>query len=367
MQRGTYCTSIPAGSEAQARRDPLVSEPAGRWLLLRTFCATLFGPRWRRAASAGWTLSRFLPGTSREHKILGLDLHAFAASFVEVSNTPFLVIRAEAAESKKWAKALGVAARRCYISDDALRARAEAGKVSGSQVAAAKIPDPGSVMSGDFGELITAFYFAARSLPSIAIDPIRWRYKADRKKAAPFSDVVQLILPSWPVATADDRIVCAEVKAKATAGAFDPIGKAGMGSAADRGGRLVNTLAWLKDKALTDGSDTLEIAQLERFLHAVDHPRASWEFCAVAVIDSDFVEDEIAKGTAPDPHECTLIVISVSELKSRYTELFAEIVASANQLAPGSAASGSPTPALAATSDAGAGSTEGTGTPGGPS
>lgn len=75
---------------------------------------------------------------------------------------------------------------------------------------------------------------------------------------------------------------------------FDPIEAAGAGSATDRGGRLVNTLEWLKDKALTDGSDLVEIAQLDRFLKAIDHPQASWEFCAVAVIDSDFVRDEIA-------------------------------------------------------------------------
>lgn len=113
---------------------------------------------------------------------------------------------------------------------------------------------------------------------------------------------------------------------------FDPIEAAGAGSATDRGGRLVNTLEWLKDKALTDGSDLVEIAQLDRFLKAIDHPQASWEFCAVAVIDSDFVRDEIAKGTAPMHGECALIVISVPELKKRYTELFDAIVASADQL-----------------------------------
>lgn len=263
-----------------------------------------------------------------------MDLDVFAASFVDVSDTPFLVVRAQRAESEKWAELLGVPARRCYIADDTIVERAAAGKVAGSAVAAAKIPDPGSVMSGDFGEILTAFFMAARALPSVSIDPVRWRYKADRKKAAPFSDVVQMLLPAWPAASAEDRIVCAEVKAKATSGAFDPIQAAGAGSATDRGGRLVNTLEWLKEKALTDGSETVEIAQLDRFISAIDHPRASWDFCAVAVIDSDFVDAEIAKGTAPAASDCALIVISVPELKMRYTELFDAIVASADGLAP---------------------------------
>jgi hypothetical protein len=229
---------------------------------------------------------------------------------------------------------LGVPARRCYISDEELTARARAAAVAGSHVAAAKIPDPGSVMSGDFGEILAAFYLASQSLPTVTIDPVKWRYKADRRKAAPHSDVVQLLLPSWPEASNEDRIICAEVKAKATRSQFDPIQDAGAGSALDRGGRLVNTLNWLKDKALTDGSDTVEVAQFERFIAAIDHPEHIRDFRAVAVIDAGFVDDEIAKGTAPEPGECTLVVISVPDLKKRYTELFAEIVASSDLLVP---------------------------------
>jgi hypothetical protein len=274
------------------------------------------------------------PRHGEERHILGLDLGVFAASFVEVSDTPFVLIRAEATESAKWAQLLGAPARRCYISDDKLLERAQAGGVGGAEVAAAKIPDPGAVMSGDFGEIVTAFFMASRSLPAVAIDPVRWRYKADRKKAAPYSDVVQMVLPTWPATSADDRIVCAEVKAKATKGKFDPIAAARDGSTSDRDGRLINTLLWLKDKALTDGSDVVEVAQLDRFIRAVDHPHASWDFCAVAVIDSTFVSDEIAKATAPASGECTLIVISIPELKMRYTELFDMIVASADQLVP---------------------------------
>lgn len=280
--------------------------------------------------------------TRRRMNSLGLDLDVFAASFVEISDTPFLLVQARADEAGKWADLLGVPARRCYIADANLEQRARAGQVAGSEVAAAKIPDPGSVMSGDFGELIAAFYFAARSRPAVTIDPIRWRYKSERKKAAPGSDVVQFILPSWPASSADDRIICAEVKAKATKGTFDPIGAAGAGSKQDRGGRLAKTLTWLRDKALTDGSDTVEIAQLDRFIEAIDHPEATRDFRAVAVIDSSMVKDELAKGTMPSPDECAFIVISVPDLKKHYTALFAEIVASADLVAPAPVTAGVP-------------------------
>jgi hypothetical protein len=275
------------------------------------------------------------PATAKEPKILGLDLGVFAASLAEIHDTPFVLIRADASQCEQWAELLGVPARRCYISDARLAARASEAKVDASEIAAAMIPDPGSVMSGDFGEILAAFYLAARSLPAVAIDPLRWRYKADRRKSAPYSDVVQILLPTWPQASPQDRILCAEVKAKATSSSFDPIEAARTGSALDRRGRLVNTLQWLKDKALTDGSDTIEVAQLSRFIQAIDYPAATWEFCAVAVIDASLVDDEVAKmSTDDDAAECTLIVISVPELKRRYTELFAEILACTSQHPP---------------------------------
>lgn len=249
-----------------------------------------------------------------------------------MSDSPFLLVRAKADEAEKWAELLGVPARRCYIADDKLRERAFAANVSGSQVAAATIPDPGSVMSGDFGEILTAFYFAVQSRPTLTVDPLRWRYKAQRTKAAPGTDVVQLLLPSWPTVTSEDRIICAEVKAKATASTFDPIKMAGEGSRQDRTGRLANTLVWLRDKALTDGSDTVSIAQLNRFIQVVDHPAISPDFRAVAVIDATMVTDEVAKGTMPQPDDCALVVISVPELKMRYTALFDAIVAGADAL-----------------------------------
>jgi hypothetical protein len=295
---------------------------------------------------------RPIPATAKERHILGLDLGVFAASFLEVHDVPFVLIRADVSECEKWAEILGVPARRCYISDARLQARAAAAKVDAAEIAAAMIPDPGSVMSGDFGEILVAFYLAARSLPAVAIDPLRWRYKADRTKSAPYSDVVQMFLPTWPEASFEDRIVCAEVKAKATSGSFDPIEAARTGSALDRRGRLVNTLAWLKDKALTDGSETVDVDQLSRFIRATDHPAALWEFCAVAVIDASMVDDEVAKISTevddPEASECALIVISVPELKKRYTELFKEIVdctsrqplVSAGTAAPAAAAPG---------------------------
>jgi hypothetical protein len=107
------------------------------------------------------------------------------------------------------------AVRRCYISDEKLAARAHATQSTPADILAAVLPDAGSVMSGDFGEIVAYIYLASREHGTATIGPKRWRLKQDRTKSAPGSDVVQLVLPQWPNASADDRVLCGEVKTKA--------------------------------------------------------------------------------------------------------------------------------------------------------
>ncbi len=137
-------------------------------------------------------------------------------------------------------------------------------------------------MSGDFGEIFASFYFASKSRPGHVLDPVKWRYKNDRTRAAPKSDVVQLLLPSWPTPPSNDTVLCAEVKAKATSGDFNPIERALEGSRQDREGRLTKTLLWLKELATSPGLETMEVAHLDRFIQATDHPEYIREFKAVA-------------------------------------------------------------------------------------
>jgi hypothetical protein len=219
--------------------------------------------------------------------------------------------------------------RRCYITDGQLYADVTRTGATGSVVVQTKIPDPGSVMSGDFGEILASFYFASKSRPVDVLDPVKWRYKNDRTKAAPKSDVVQLILPSWPVPSSQDTVTCAEVKAKATSGDSKPIESALQGSRQDREGRLTKTLLWLKELATSPGLETVEITHLDRFIQATDHPEYIREFTAVAVISAEFVADETATVTNA-PEGCSLIVISVPNLKATYTAVFDEVLVSAD-------------------------------------
>lgn len=173
---------------------------------------------------------------------LGLDLAEVRKFFVEDTSQAFVLIKVPTGAADHWADLLSVPARRYYVSDGEAAANAARTSLPLSEVVAAKTPDPGSVMAGDFGEILTAFFLAASAHPDEVLDPKKWRLKQDRTKPAPYSDVVQFLLPEWPKPSSSDRLVCAEVKTKSTSGASTPIEAAVSDSRKDRDGRLAKTL-----------------------------------------------------------------------------------------------------------------------------
>lgn len=222
-----------------------------------------------------------------------------------------------------WGDLLQDAVRRCYISDDRLAERAQETQSTPAEILAAVLPDAGAVMSGDFGEIIGYLYLATREQVTVATGPKRWRLKQDRTKAAPGSDVVQFILPQWPQASAEDRLICAEVKAKATPGNFTPIAKAIEGSQKDSTSRLCRTLVWLRERALLQDIGAVTLPQLNRFINATEFPAYTRQFHAVAVICSNLVAAELATLVPANiPVGCALVVISVPDLQNTYTTVY---------------------------------------------
>jgi hypothetical protein len=146
--------------------------------------------------------------------------------FTHESETPYVLVRVSEEHTKAWSAALGVPVRRCYVTDALLEERTKALGVPKSQILAAKLPDSGSIMAGDFGEIIVYFYQAAMQHPREAFGPKKWRLKQDRMKPAPHSDVIHFVLPCWPTPSAEDILLCSEVKTKSTNGGSTPITEA---------------------------------------------------------------------------------------------------------------------------------------------
>ncbi len=262
---------------------------------------------------------------------LEVDLEAFGNLFATIQISPFTLVEIDAEQAATLAGQLGVPVRRCYIGDGALRDRIARTSSSAQAIIGAKLPERGSTMAGDFGEILTALFQAAREHPGEVLDPKKWRLKQDRTKPAPGSDVVQLILPHWPHPSDEDRVICSEVKTKSTQGKWKPVAAAIEDSTKDSSRRFVKTLNWLKERALDTGLSTVSVEQLDRFIRVIDYPAAQREFRAVVVITAALVEAELEGVEAPPADERSLIVISVPDLKANYESVYDAALISADE------------------------------------
>lgn len=262
---------------------------------------------------------------------LGINMATLAPWFISEHESPYVLIRVSDEHVITWPDVLSVSVRRCYIDDASLDQRAQATGRSKSDLVAAKLPDRGSTMAGDFGEILVFLYHTVAEPGVELIGPKKWRLKQDRAKPAPYSDVVHFVLPHWPKPSTDDRILCSEVKTKSTDGDSTPISSAIADCEKDRTSRLAKTLVWLKERALHEDLGTTTVAHLERFTQAIDHPKAQKEFRAVAVVCASLVDDELADAPEEEPMDHIVVVIAVPGLKQRYEDVFDSVHATVTE------------------------------------
>jgi len=208
----------------------------------------------------------------------------------------------------------------CYITKTTLRERIKATGKSASELLTNKVPDPGSVMSGDFGEILTLFFLGSERDEKVALIK-KWLYKQDRAKPAPHSDVVILYREFGNKSSAKDFVISAEAKQKSTKGKFAPIAAAIDGLEQDHTGRLARTLAWLREKAIDHGTKD-EVAFIERFTHDLSVTYAK-HYKAVAIIDLELLDDELKRKPCPAVNGAfEVVVIGIKDLKTFYEVVF---------------------------------------------
>ena len=242
--------------------------------------------------------------------------------FTSHQDVPYVTVRLSAEHAEQLQTMLGIAVRRCYITDDLLVQRATVLGLSRSDVLATKLPDAGSTMSGDFGEVLAYLYHVAHQYPRQLLGPKKWRLKQDRTKPAPHSDVIHFFLPSWPNASEDDELLCSEVKTKATDGDSKPISTAIVDSQKDCTSRLAKTLVWLRERAIGEDLGDISLDQLNRFINATDHPSHKKEFYAVVAICGDLVANELLADPPVVPPGHNLLLIVIPKLKEVYSAVF---------------------------------------------
>lgn len=214
----------------------------------------------------------------------------------------------------------------CYISAGVLKARVNETGLTASEILQNKLPDTGSVMAGDFGEILTLFYLGSERSEQIR-KLKKWQFKQDRTKAAPHSDVVILHKKYPDRASKSDFVICAEAKVKSTPSNFCPIEKSIEGYSLDRTGRLARTLVWLKEKAIDQGTPD-SISYIKRFTD--DHLNTEFKkhYKAVAIVDRNYLDQELQKNLdLPEQNEeFEVVVIGISDLKNLYERSFSRAI-----------------------------------------
>jgi len=209
----------------------------------------------------------------------------------------------------------------CYIASQHLKNRAEETGLSASEVLANKLPDPGHVMSGDFAEILTLFFLGSERQEKTVLVK-KWRFKQDRLKSAPHSDVIILYRKDNKSPSSEDFVICAESKQKATASSFIPIAKAMEGFEKDRTGRLARTLLWLREKAIDSGSISM-IEYLQRFVRA--NPVSFFKYYkAVAIIDREILDAELSRPLALPEQNANfeVVVLGINRLYEMYNKVY---------------------------------------------
>lgn len=216
----------------------------------------------------------------------------------------------------------------CYTTQNHAKNRTIDMQISASEFIATKFPDQGSVMSGDFGEVLTLFFLSSENQKR-TIQIKKWRYKEDRLKAAPLTDVIMFHQKDAKNPSSEDFVICAEVKQKATkSNTFFPIEKSIEGFNKDKTGRLARTLAWLREKAI-DQESPRNLQLINRF--TLEHLNVAYKkhFKSVAIVDRNLLHEELVRELElpPQNDDFEVIVLGIDNLKSLYEKVFCRATA----------------------------------------
>jgi len=209
-----------------------------------------------------------------------------------------------------------------------------------------RIPDPGDVMSGDFGEILT-YYMAIEIWSKHSnVRPKKWQLKDDKKKASPKTDVVLFhLVKDIDHPDENDMMITYEAKAHA-----DPIsgkyevhkqkpritykdGKdkcsfvdAVFDADKDRASRAAESIIYLKTRA-----EDLEMNELCAILQRFEKDYSvayQTEHNAVAIVESTDLANQIARMPADLMtvfSDISLFCLPIKNLKSVYTQLYKQL------------------------------------------
>jgi hypothetical protein len=256
--------------------------------------------------------------------------------YFQTSTVTFELWELKSTERAKFLNCLPRQFKLCYLSKKDLEARLRLSKsATVASEYAEVLPDNPTIMSGDFGEILSFFIHKEIYKNQSVNGPKKWQWKTERNTPAPFTDVI--LFTSNKVASKKDILVSVEskmmsVKSKST----NPIEKSIEGAKQDYVTRIAASLAWIKRKIKEESAKSgANIRQLKNDLDKVERfikPEAFGPYIkhvnAAAYIDKNLASDEISKThVLPTLTDATfqLRVFVIEDLKSAYKDVFFRI------------------------------------------
>jgi hypothetical protein len=247
-------------------------------------------------------------------------------SHFTMEESEFLILNLKSDEIDTFIDKLPPMFRKCYVSNKKLKESKEELEMEYSDIMRSYIPDPGNVMSGEFGEILSYYLLQEKYLPIELLGPKKWLWKDDRNKPVQKTDVI-FFNRNDDVPTKDDLLIAAEIKAKATKNnSYDPIKNAVDGAYDDYVRRVGITLSWLKDKYIKEVNKNA-VKYLERFRDPIKFGEYRAHYKAIAIIDEQFFESELKRERklTDIEGEFEIILISIKGLKDVYEETYMKI------------------------------------------
>lgn len=215
----------------------------------------------------------------------------------------------------------------CYLTNDQLEDIKQISdkKKQQQEIMDIYLPQKGSTKSGDFGEILSFFFIIQeKNDDNVTImAPKKWIWKEDKDRPTPHSDAILFVQENPNVASPEDIVVTIESKMAATKPQKEKnrVKDAIEGALDDNVTRMAKTICWLYSRYGKD-RDTKNKQYINRFRTPVDNPYKK-ECYAIAIIDSDFFEDQVSN--AEGCNEVKVYAMSIPKLKLMYEKFFKEI------------------------------------------
>ena len=214
-----------------------------------------------------------------------------------------------------------------YISNRKLKNRVNELQKEPSCILQTLLPTEKSIQSGEFGEILCYYFVKDLYLPKILKGAQKLRWKIDKNKPLPFTDVILFYRGKANQTSGDDILISIESKAKATKKPKNQIREGIKGAEKDYTQRLAQTLDWFRDKAIQDGSD-LVLGDYERFLDPSKHGTYSKCFKVFIVIDNALYSKEVQEIesfkelTSERNMDLKILIVKINDLKKTYENIF---------------------------------------------